>query len=188
MWILYDLATNPEYQEKVYAELLEKFGADLPLTWSPSYDLVASGLPYMTMCILESNRLHPPVPAVGRSTAENTMVLDGDVLPPYSTVNMYIRGLHHQPDLYPNPFEYDPERFNEANKAKRGPYDYVPFAAGSRNCVGQNFAMLELRVVTAMTLYHFKVESVNQARPYEEMVLRNDGPLLMTFKRRSLPK
>ena len=50
-----------------------------------------------------------------------------------------IYALHHDPDYYPHPQKFDPERFNEENKRKRHPFVYLPFGAGPRNCLGKLF-------------------------------------------------
>lgn len=46
-------------------------------------------------------------------------------------------GLHHDPEYYPNPEKFDPERFSEENKSKRPAYTYLPFGDGPRICIGK---------------------------------------------------
>ena len=59
--------------------------------------------------------------------------------------------------MWENPIEYNPLRFQPSNMEKHGPYDYIPFSVGIRNCIGQNFAMNEMKVVIAMIITHFQM-------------------------------
>lgn len=61
-------------------------------------------------------------------------------------------------DLFPDPEAFWPERFNvETTTDKTNPFSYIPFSAGPRNCIGQKFAMLELKSVLAKVLRHFEI-------------------------------
>jgi cytochrome P450 len=48
-----------------------------------------------------------------------------------------VSGLHYDPDFFPDPYKYDPERFSEENRSKIKPYTYLPFGDGPRNCIGE---------------------------------------------------
>ncbi|XP_075051493.1 ultra-long-chain fatty acid omega-hydroxylase-like isoform X1 [Mixophyes fleayi] len=175
-WILYNLARHPEYQGKCREEIRELFkGEDAKyLEWD---DL--SQLPFTTMCIKESLRLHPPVTAVARRCTADITLHDGKVIPKGNTCLISIYGTHHNPAVWPNPEVYDPYRFDPDNMQERSSHAFVPFSAGPRNCIGQNFAMAELKVVLALTLLKFKVsldESKNVRRK-PELILRAEGGL-----------
>ena len=140
MWILYDIANNDAVQTRVLQELRDVLGDDGAA--HPTYQQIPS-LHYLNMVVLESNRLHPPVPKIGRYLQDDWVFGIGHtaekaVVPAGNEVGISIMGLHHQPDLWPDPDWFDPERFSEENRSKRGPYDYVPFSAGPRNCIGQS--------------------------------------------------
>lgn len=87
---------------------------------------------------LESMRLHPPAPITHRRCTtkyrfpETNLVLD-----PGTLIIIPIHALHMDPEYFPNPEEFDPERFSPEEKAKRHPYVYMPFGAGPKICMGK---------------------------------------------------
>ncbi|PKK16845.1 hypothetical protein A306_00000366, partial [Columba livia] len=98
-WLLYNLAHHPHYQERCRQEVLELLrGRD---TEDIEEDL--SRLPFTTMCIKESLRLHPPVTAVSRRCARDITLRDGRVVSKGVTCLMSIYGTHHNPDIWPEP-------------------------------------------------------------------------------------
>ncbi|XP_069613231.1 ultra-long-chain fatty acid omega-hydroxylase-like [Ranitomeya imitator] len=174
-WILYNLASHPEYQEKCREEIRELLkGSTTHLEWD---DL--SQLPFTTMCIKESLRLHPPVTVVARRCTEDITMPDGKVIPKGNISLLSIYGTHHNPAVWPNPEVYDPYRFDPSSTQERSSYAFVPFSAGPRNCIGQNFAMAEMKVVLALTLLNFKVtlDPKKSVRRMPELILRAEGGL-----------
>uniref|UniRef100_A0A3Q2VC46 Cytochrome P450 family 4 subfamily F member 8 n=1 Tax=Haplochromis burtoni TaxID=8153 RepID=A0A3Q2VC46_HAPBU len=153
-WTLYNLARHEHYQEKCRQEVMDLIeGRDgQEIQWE---DL--SNLPFTTMCIKESLRLHSPVQAVTRSYTQD-MVLPGNRTVPAGTICLVsIYGTHHNPTVWTNPHEYDPQRFDPSNKKSQTSHAFIPFSSGPRNCIGQKFAMVELRVVVALTLLRFRL-------------------------------
>ncbi|KAK3084346.1 hypothetical protein FSP39_011928 [Pinctada imbricata] len=142
-WIIYCLGRYQDDQEKVYKEVQEVVGDRTDIQWE---DL--SKFKYMTMMIKEIMRLYPPVPVISRRLTR-PMDFDGTVIPENFTVDIMIIHSNCHPDIWPNPSEFNPERFSEDKAKNRDPYSYVPFSAGPRNCIGQNFAMNELKVFAA---------------------------------------
>lgn len=63
-------------------------------------------------------------------------VVDGHFIPKGTSIMMFIYGLHHQEEFYPNPEKFDPDRFLPESHNNRDPFAYVPFGAGPRNCIG----------------------------------------------------
>ncbi|XP_063810371.1 ultra-long-chain fatty acid omega-hydroxylase-like isoform X2 [Pseudophryne corroboree] len=175
-WLLYNLARHPEYQEKCREEIREIITGDhtAHLEWD---DL--SLLPFTTMCIKESLRLHPPVTTVSRCCSADITLHDGKVIPKGNTCLISIYGTHHNPVVWPNPEVYDPYRFDPDNIQERSSHAFVPFSAGPRNCIGQNFAMAEIKVVLALTLLKFKVslDESKVVRRKPELILRAEGGL-----------
>ncbi|XP_020939262.1 docosahexaenoic acid omega-hydroxylase CYP4F3-like isoform X1 [Sus scrofa] len=174
-WVLYNLAKHPEYQERCRKEVQELLRDREPkeIEW----DELAQ-LPFLTMCIKESLRLHPPVPGISRCCAQDVVLPDGRVIPKGNICVISIFGIHHNPSVWPDPEVYNPFRFDPESPQKRSPLAFIPFSAGPRNCIGQTFAMTEMKVVLALTLLRFRVlPDEEEPRRKPEIVLRAEGGL-----------
>nr|XP_054774216.1 cytochrome P450 4V2-like isoform X2 [Lytechinus pictus] len=129
---------------------------------------------------------HPDVQA--RLHMEMDQVFDGKVVPKETLVALSIYGLHQDPEEFPNPDMFDPDRFLPENAEKRHPYAYVPFSAGPRNCIGQKFAMMEEKTLLASILRKFSIKSVqtvDEAKPAGQLIIRPiEGSMLVKLSRR----
>ncbi|XP_003813618.1 cytochrome P450 4F2 [Pan paniscus] len=174
-WVLYHLAKHPEYQERCRQEVQELLKDREPkeIEWD---DL--AHLPFLTMCMKESLRLHPPVPVISRHVTQDIVLPDGRVIPKGIICLISVFGTHHNPAVWPDPEVYDPFRFDPENIKERSPLAFIPFSAGPRNCIGQTFAMAEMKVVLALTLLRFRVlPDHTEPRRKPELVLRAEGGL-----------
>ncbi|XP_060888951.1 cytochrome P450 4F3 [Labrus mixtus] len=181
-WTLYNLARHDHYQEKCREEVMDLMQGreEQDMEWE---DL--SNLPFTTMCIKESLRLHAPVQAVSRKYTQD-MTLPGDHTVPKGVICLVsIYGTHHNSAVWTNPHEFDPLRFDPTNTEGRASHCFIPFSSGPRNCIGQKFALAELRVVVALTLLRFRLTlGVNPARGagsgvrrLPQLVMRAEGGL-----------
>ena len=153
-WTLYCLAKYPEHQEKVREEVRNVL---MGREWLEYEDL--KGLNYTHWCIKEAMRLYPPVLELSRELSKD-MEIGGVMIPKGVDVSINIVPLHRHPDVWENPNEYDPLRFHPSNAEGRDPYAYMPFSAGYRNCIGQNFALNEEKVVIATIVSRFQLTLV----------------------------
>ncbi|KAK5640803.1 hypothetical protein RI129_009350 [Pyrocoelia pectoralis] len=149
---LYCLGKHPEVQQKVVEELDKVFKEHSEITMENLYDLV-----FLRQCIKESLRLYPSVPLISRKLAEDVN-LGKYTLP--AGLNIFISPIstHRLTDYYPNPHKFDPDRFSQENEKKIPPYAFIPFSAGPRNCIGYEFAYLEIEAIIAAVLRNFVIE------------------------------
>ncbi|EGD79816.1 hypothetical protein PTSG_10799 [Salpingoeca rosetta] len=160
-WLTYNLSKHPEYQERCRQEIIEAFGDE-----HPDFDRI-NELKFTTACIKESMRLYPPVLGTGRVLDQPLELQCGVVLQPGTSVGCSSFASHRNPDTWEDPDTYNPERFLET---RPDIYAYFPFSVGSRNCIGNNFAMNEIRVVMCQLLRKFKFLPVDY-EPLLESVL-----------------
>ncbi|XP_053397274.1 cytochrome P450 4F1-like [Mercenaria mercenaria] len=183
-WIMYSLAENPECQQKCQTEIDEILGDKETddLEWS---DL--NQLDYVTMCIKEGMRLHSPVASIMRETTQDYDL--GDRIAPEGTmVIMNIWMYHHMEKIWgPDHMEFKPERFSKENIDKMDHFQYVPFSAGPRNCIGQNFAMNEEKIVLSKLLrnFTFRLDPDHKVKRNISAVMRTkDGMYMFAEKRK----
>uniref|UniRef100_A0A914IB00 Cytochrome P450 monooxygenase n=1 Tax=Globodera rostochiensis TaxID=31243 RepID=A0A914IB00_GLORO len=143
MWFLWSMACHPEYQQRLHAEIVEHFGAEEALELTASD---VNKLPYLDRCIRETMRMFPVFPVLERELQHDLRIGD-QTLPRGVTVVILPLIIHHNEKVYPRHWEFDPDNFLPERMSKRSPYDYLPFSAGPRNCLGNRFAMLELKII-----------------------------------------
>ncbi|KAM9835747.1 cytochrome P450 4F3 [Aulostomus maculatus] len=182
-WTLYNLARHEEYQEKCRQEVCDLMqGRDKhEVEWE---DL--SKLPFTTMCIREALRLHSPVQAVTRTYTQDMLLPGCRTVPTGAICLVSIYGTHHNPAVWTSPHEFNPLRFEPTNTEGRASHAFIPFSSGPRNCIGQKFALAELRVVVALTLLRFHLtlgvnpklgNNSGNVRRLPQLVLRAEGGL-----------
>lgn len=183
--MLYNLALHPEIQQKVFDEVRALVGDDLSKTVTMQE---LNNMNYLELVIKETLRLFPSVPFFGRRVSEESTF--GDVTIPENTsviIAPYFLG--RDPKIFPNPLKFDPSRFDvETNNEKNNPYAYVPFSAGSRNCVGQKFAMLEMKSLTSKIVRNFVLTIAKENEELElisELILRPSNGIILCAKKRT---
>lgn len=84
--------------------------------------------------------MHPVAPMLDRLCSSNVSFPEfGLTLEKGSIVFIPVYGLHYDPDYFPDPYKFDPERFSEENKNNIKPNTYMPFGEGPRKCIGKLF-------------------------------------------------
>ncbi|XP_067687365.1 cytochrome P450 4B1-like [Haliotis asinina] len=182
-WCLYALAKYPAEQEKVLQDVQQAVGDKNEVEWD---DLAK--LTYLPIFIRECMRMFPPVPVVSRQLSQ-PLVINGVEVPKGVEVDINIYQLHRNPNVWPNPLEFDTGRFSLDTAADRDPYCFVPFSAGPRNCIGQNFATYEIKVMLCQVVrrFHIQVDPEKPVVPFPEVVLRAENGLYLKFSNRSTP-
>ncbi|KAL6268490.1 hypothetical protein P5V15_001623 [Pogonomyrmex californicus] len=140
-------------------------------------------LSYLERCIKETMRLYPVVYFISRVTSED-IKLQSYLIPAGTSLYISIYGVHRDPNYWPNPDIFDPDRFLSDNIRNQHPYAYLPFSAGSRNCIGQRFALLEMKSFIASVIYNFFLEPIENLKDVQfnaDMMLRPAYPLRLKF-------
>jgi cytochrome P450 len=179
-WAFYLLDQNPPARQKLEAELTEVLGGRVPTM----ADLPQ--LTYTSMVIDEVLRLYPPAYATARWCNQADMV-GGYHVPANSTIALSPYLTHRHPDFWHNPESFDPERFTPERKAERPRYAYIPFGGGPRQCIGNNFALMEaiLILATIAQRYRLHLQPGHQVALQPLVTLRPLGGLPMYLARRA---
>ncbi|XP_014290656.1 cytochrome P450 4C1 [Halyomorpha halys] len=164
------LGTHLDIQEKLYHEVSDI----LQGKEEPSIEDY-SKMVYLERVIKESLRLYPSVPIVAREATEDIYLKSSRILVPKGAhITMGIYELQRREDLFPDAERFNPDRFLEPQKHQ---FAYLPFSAGPRNCIGQKFAMLEMKVVISNLVLNYKIKSEKDIVLSPEMLLRCEkGP------------
>uniref|UniRef100_U5ELR8 Putative cytochrome n=1 Tax=Corethrella appendiculata TaxID=1370023 RepID=U5ELR8_9DIPT len=183
-FLLYNLAKCPEIQEKVYMEISNIIGDDKTTKITLRH---LNEMKYFDMVIKESLRMHSPVPFIARRIEDDLLLCD---IPLQSGTNIAlgIYLLHHDPKYFPEPEKFLPERFDiNSESEKYANFSYIPFSAGSRNCIGQKFALNEIKSGASKVLRNFIVKLPQP--DYEpivktEIVLKPANGVYLNFEKR----
>ncbi|XP_011878425.1 PREDICTED: cytochrome P450 4C1-like [Vollenhovia emeryi] len=140
-------------------------------------------MPYLERCLKESLRLYPSVPLIARTLSEDVK-LHSYLVPAGAVMHINIYDIHRDPNFWPNPEVFDPDRFLPERIQNRHPYSYLPFSAGPRNCIGQRFAMLELKAIIASLVYNFYLEPIDYLKDLRfmtDIISRVTSPIRTRF-------
>jgi cytochrome P450 len=174
-WVWYLLSRHPEVDRKLRAELHSVLGGRVPT----AADL--RQLPYTRMVIEETLRLYPPAWGLSRAVRADDEIA-GYHIPANTNVTLSQYVTHHDPRFWENPEGFDPERFTPGRSATRPRYAYFPFSGGPRQCIGNEFAVMEAMLAVATIVQHYRLHLVpgHPVEPYPIFTLRPRYGVLMT--------
>lgn len=178
-WAFHHLTRSPALAAQMAAEADAAFGDRAP-------DAEALGRLRSTMMfVAEVLRLYPPAWAVVRDALEDD-VIGGMRIPQGASVILPIWLTHRHPDFWPDAEVFDPSRFSPERTSARHRLSYLPFSAGARMCIGNHFAMAEMKLALAYLLQRFHFEAVDgeQVRPVGEPLLAWSRPIRARVTRR----
>jgi cytochrome P450 len=118
------------------------------------------------MCFKEAMRLHPPVSLIGRRSEKQVEIL-GNTLPKGIDFMLDFEAQHKNPKIFENPENFDPLRFSQNfPQSSIVGQNYSPFSLGLRSCIGQQFAMLESKVIIGKLFRKFRFSLVKPEECY----------------------
>ncbi len=145
VWMLYWIHYLPEVQQKLRAELAELDDPD---------PMAIAKLPYLTAVCQEALRIYPITPTTFVRVLRQPMTMAGYSFAAGTALMPATYIIHQNPDVYPEPKQFRPERFLERQYA---PHEYLPFGGGHRRCIGSALAMMELKLGVATLLQDFEL-------------------------------
>ncbi|KAF5292049.1 hypothetical protein FQR65_LT11315 [Abscondita terminalis] len=160
------LGMYPEIQEKVYEEVIDVLGPDKPVECT---DL--NKFQYMERVMRETMRMFPVGPMLPRTITQD-IKLETCTVPAGSSVVMVLIAMHWDPEIYPDPFKFDPDRFLPEEVARRHPYSWLAFSGGPRNCVGPKYAFMAMKALVATVIRKYKFSS--EYKRIEDIRLKAD--------------
>ncbi|KAF5291120.1 hypothetical protein FQA39_LY14362 [Lamprigera yunnana] len=153
-YILYELCLNEAIQNRLRDEILTVLENHHSIKLESVQEMS-----YLDMVIKEGLRKYPTLAFLDRVCTKNYKIPNSKVvvekgIPIYISVS----ALHYDPKYFPNPENFDPERFSPKNKSDIIPCTYMPFGEGYRNCLGAKFGTLAVSIGLIQILKQFKVE------------------------------
>jgi beta-ring hydroxylase len=165
-WSCYLLARHPEAMAKAVAEVDRVLGLEPGVTQSPVAGAQVKakpsfadykGLDFIGYVLKEAMRLYSPVPILTRECVKDD-TLGGMHIPAGTGIMVSVWALHRSKLIWgEDADDFKPERFNDENSKGRHPYAFIPFSQGPRNCIGQNLAIVEAKVVLGTLLRKYKL-------------------------------
>uniref|UniRef100_A0A8D1EY95 Cytochrome P450 3A n=2 Tax=Sus scrofa TaxID=9823 RepID=A0A8D1EY95_PIG len=157
-FLAYILATHPDVQQK----LQEEIDATFPSKALPSYDSLAQ-MEYLDMVVNEILRLYPIAARLER-VCKKDVEIHGVSVPKGTVMMVPVFSIHRDPELWPEPEEFRPERFSKKNKDTINPYTYLPFGTGPRNCIGMRFALMNMKLALVRVLQNFSFKPCKETQ------------------------
>lgn len=205
---LHLLARHPKIQQQVVDEIYQVYGENNAVTFTLSN---LNELTYLTCVIKEALRMYPPIPLIGRKLIEDfkysmftflctNVILQifiisiftftlahsrfGDgIIPKDTQVIISLYNSLRDPAVFERPNEFLPERHLEADKFS--PYAFVPFSAGPRNCLGQKFAIYEIKVILTRILLSYEMLPLGpDVKPTVGLVMDSENGVHLGMKKR----
>lgn len=177
VYTLFLIGHYPEVQTRIHEEL-DAFFASYTNESDITIDSLKE-LKYTEAVVKESMRLYPPVPMVARKVEKN-LKIGKWTIPAGAELAISISLAHRDPEHWDDPVRFNPERFLN-NKAPH-PYAFIPFSAGPRNCLGQRYAMTEIKSLVAFVLNRYTIkslDSIDSVLTYGLPVSQTKTPLRM---------
>ena len=155
-WTLLLLAQHPEISQKLFNEVKQAFGDSKP---EISH---LSQLKYCKNVIQESMRIYPPAWLFGRRAVEDDIICGFEIKKgEYTFISPYLT--HRHPEFWEEPEKFQPERFDSETVNKHPKFTYLPFGGGPRQCIGNNFALMEMQILLALIIQKYNFELLDES-------------------------
>lgn len=169
-YTLWLLAKHPDIQERLRQDVSE----------------AGVNSQYLDMVWMESLRLMPPVTGFVTRQAVEDVDLNGYKITKGCTVQAPVWRVHHDPDVWPDPYKFDPERFSAENRRHIHPAAFLTFGLGPRYCLGAQLAHFEGKLLIARVLGSYRLELADKSQETLKLkcptvIINPDGPVNLRF-------
>ncbi|CAJ0884335.1 12733_t:CDS:2 [Entrophospora sp. SA101] len=171
-WALYYLSKDQEIQDKLREEIVKEFPDK---DFEPNFEQINS-MEYLNAVCKETLRISPPAQLVGR-VAKEDVILDGYLIPKDTTIYVPIYQIHHLASIWGDDVEkFNPSRWFTEKVKGFSQYKHMPFSAGQRTCMGNKFALNEIKVALCILLRNFQFHEVEgfKVTTKANLILRPD--------------
>lgn len=177
-WTLLEIARNPRYRDRLHAEIDALFADTEELTLKGLREI-----PLLDGFIREALRLHPPLNAITRRVMSDWHY-EGYTVPAGSNIMVCPHISHKLPEYFPAPDVFDPER-----PVPQNPFVEIPFGGGRHKCIGNGFAILQVKAILSTLLHQYHFELAAPPESYTEimpaLILRPSDPCVLRYCRRA---
>jgi len=183
LFTFYELAMYPELQQRLYEEIESICDTD-----ELEIDQIQQ-LKFLDCCINETLRLYPVAIRFDREATKD-ITIQGIPIKKGSAVTVSPWVVHRDPEYWPNPLEFDPDRFLPENSVDRPSSAFLPFGLGNRACIGNRLALLEMKVAVIQTLKKYRIDKCEEtiSRPVKWQATASvtpERPIVVKFVARS---
>lgn len=179
-WTIIELLRNPEYMAKVMAQLDEVYGEDGAVTYQSLRQISLT-----EFAVKESLRLHPPLFMLVRVAIEDFTYKDY-FIPKGTWIIISPTVAHQIGDVFADPMRFDPLRFAPPREEDKRDFAYIPFGGGRHKCLGNAFALLQVKAIVAVLLRQYEFELVGDevGSDFHGLVVGPKEPMRLRYKRR----
>lgn len=183
-WTLLELLQNPVHLDAVVDELDERFGDDGAVTFQSLRDIQQT-----EYAVKEALRLHPPLFMLVRVVKE-PFSFKGFHFPIDSWLIVSPTVSHQLGDVFAAPHRFDPQRFAPPREEDKRDYAYIPFGGGRHKCMGNAFALLQVKAILAVLLrrYRFELTGDTIGSDFHGLVIGPKEPCRLRYRRRDVQK
>ena len=183
-WVLIELLRNPRYLQAVQQELDDLFGDDGKVSFE-----TLRQIPKLESVLKEVLRLHPPLIILMRKVMQDFKVKDYTI-----KAGKFVCAApavtHRIPGLFPNPEQFDPERYSAERAEDKNLYGWQAFGGGRHKCSGNAFALFQIKAIFCILLRRYEFELVDAPESYRDdytkMVVEPASPCRIRYRKRQL--
>ncbi|HHH27925.1 MAG TPA: cytochrome P450, partial [Polyangiaceae bacterium] len=179
-WTIIELLQNPDYLAKVMGQLDDVYGEDGAVTYQSLRQITLT-----EYAVKEALRLHPPLFMLVR-VAQEDFTFKSYFIPKGTWILISPTVSHQIGEVFADPLRFDPERFAPPREEDKRDFAYIPFGGGRHKCLGNAFALLQVKAIVAVLLRQYEFELVGDevGSDFHGLVVGPKEPLRLRYERR----